>query len=161
MTELPPSAGAPPDLPPADVASLFRTHRRPMTQLAYVLTSDASAADEIVQDAFVQLHARWARIDNPVGYLRTAVVNGCRSHHRHRAVLRRTPQPRPEAALLAADELSDALAKLPYRQRAALALRYFADLPDEEIATALSIRPATVRSLIHRGLGALRQEIVR
>jgi RNA polymerase sigma factor (sigma-70 family) len=56
-------------------------------------------------------------------------------------------------------ELDDALAKLPYRRRAALALRYFCDLPDSEIAVALDVRPATVRSLIHRGLADLRKEI--
>ncbi len=158
MIELPPPLTV---LPPPDVGELFRTHRRPMTQLAYLLTSDSSMADEVVQDAFVKVHTNWGSIKNPVGYLRKAVVNGCHSHHRHRAVVRRSPPPRPEAAALVADEVSDALAKLPYRQRAALALRYFADLPDEEIATALSVRPATVRSLIHRGLGTLRKEIDR
>jgi len=132
-----------------------------MTQLAYLLTSDVAVADEIVQEAFLQVHARWSQLDNPVGYLHTSVVNACRSYHRHRAVMHRTPQPRPEASLLAADELSDALAKLPYRQRAALALRYFCDLPDDEIAIALNARPATVRSLIHRGLATLRKEIER
>ena len=130
-----------------------------MVQLAFLLIGDAAAADEIVQDAFLQVHRRWSRLDNPGAYLRTAVVNACRSHQRHRRVVERKPIHAPESADLGANELGDALNKLPYRQRAALALRYFADLTDDDIATALDVRPATVRSLIHRGLTALRKDI--
>lgn len=132
-----------------------------MTQLAFVLTGNAALADEIVQEAFLQLHRRWGRVDNPVGYLRTIVVNSCRSHLRHRRVVERTPVPPAGVNELGANELTDALATLPERQRTALALRYFADLPDAEIADALGVRTATVRSLIHRGLAALRKEITK
>lgn len=130
-----------------------------MVQLAFLLIGDAAAADEIVQEAFLQVHRRWSRLDNPGAYLRTAVVNACRSHQRHRRVVERKSIHAPESADLGANELGDALNKLPYRQRAALALRYFADLTDDDIATALDVRPATVRSLIHRGLTALRKNI--
>lgn len=54
------------------------------------------------------------------------------------------------------DEISDALAKLSARQQ--LALRYYADLPDAEIASAIGARPSTVRSLIRRALIALQKE---
>ena len=141
------------------VAELFREWRLPMARLAYVLTGDAGRADEIVQDAFLKMHSRWDRIDNPIGYLRTAVVNGCRSHHRHVAVERRRP---PEAAgvtWLEADELSDALATLHLRYRAVLALKYFCDLADDEVAAALHIRPATVRTRQRRALVLLRKEL--
>ena len=103
----------------------------------------------------------WAQIDNSGGYLRTAVVNGCRSYHRHQAVVERTPLSPPVHATLVHRELDDAPAKLPYRRRAALALRYFCDLPDADIALALDVRPATVHSLIHRGLTDLRKEITQ
>ncbi len=132
-----------------------------MARLAYVLTSDASRSDEIVQDAFLKVHANWQRIENPVGYLRTAVVNGCRSHHRHVFVVRRTPAERERVAHLVADELGDSIATLDYSYRAALALRYFCDLTDDEIAAALDIRPATVRTRIRRALMKLRKEIER
>ena len=59
------------------------------------------------------------------------------------------------------DELGDALAKLPFPQRAVLSLRYFCDLTDREIAATLDIRPATVRTRIHRALTQLRKEIER
>lgn len=57
------------------------------------------------------------------------------------------------------DELFDALATLPWRQRAALVLRFHADLADADIASALGCRPSTVRSIIHRALGSLRKEL--
>jgi len=61
--------------------------------------------------------------------------------------------------VLGADELGDALAALPTRQRAAVVLRYYADLPDADIARTLRCRPGTVRSLIHRALADLRKTI--
>lgn len=145
--------------PPSTVAELYQRQRLPMARLAFVLTGSSSFADEIVQEAFLRVHINWASIENPGGYLRTAVVNGCRSYHRHQAVVERTYVAPAAHTTLVHRELDDALAKLPYRRRAALALRYFCDLPDDEIAVALDVRPATVRSLIHRGLADLRKEI--
>lgn len=55
--------------------------------------------------------------------------------------------------------LWDALLRLPYRQRAALVLRYYQDATEADIAAALDVRPATVRSLVHRGLAKLRKEV--
>lgn len=55
--------------------------------------------------------------------------------------------------------LWDALLRLPYRQRAALVLRYYEDATEADIAIALDVRPATVRSLVHRGLEKLRKEV--
>jgi RNA polymerase sigma factor (sigma-70 family) len=145
--------------PSGTVADLYQRQRLPMARLAFVLTGSSSFADEIVQEAFLKVHVNWAHIENPGGYLRTVVVNGCRSYHRHQAVVERTPLSPPVHSTQVHRELDDALAKLPYKRRAALALRYFCDLPDDEIAIALDVRPATVRSLIHRGLADLRKEI--
>jgi len=55
--------------------------------------------------------------------------------------------------------LLDALARLPYRQRAALVLKFYEDRTEADIAELLGCRPATVRSLVHRGLSALRRVI--
>ncbi len=125
--------------PPGTVAELYQLQRLPMARLAFVLTGSSSFANEIVQEAFLKVHVNWAHIENPGGYLRTAVVNGCRSYHRHQAVVERTPLSPPVHARQLHRELDDALAKLPYRRRAALALRYFCDLPDEDIALALDV----------------------
>lgn len=133
-----------------------------MARLAYVLTGDAEASDEIVQDAFLKLHDNWDRVDNPPAYLRTSVVNGCHSHHRHLAVVRRAPVDGGPTAHDAVDrdgELAAAVARLPSPQRAVLALRYFCDLDDVQIAETLGIRRATVRSRAARALERLRKEI--
>ncbi len=148
---------------PRDAAALFRTHRLPMTRLAFILTGRSAIADEIVQEAFLKVHQNWAKLANPIGYLRISVVNGCHSYHRRRVIEERHASPDVITggwpADDARDEMTNALATLPERQRTALALRYYCDLVDGDIATALGARPATVRSLIRRGLAALRKEI--
>ena len=93
---------------PGDVAELFRLCRVPMIRMAYVLTNDPAIAEEIVQDAFLKVHAGWPRLDNPVGYLRRTVVNGCNSFHRRRAIEQRHA-PRVADSSLIPDELGDAL----------------------------------------------------
>ena len=96
-------------------------------------------------------------------YLRQIVVNGCRSHHR-------AGRERDKRAMLYvvdsttdrdAAELADVLAQLPYRQRAAIVLRFYGGLTEEEIAAALRCRPGTVGSLVHRGLRRLREVVER
>ncbi len=141
------------------LAELFRREYAPMVRLATLLVGSDAVAEELVQDAFVAVHRRWSSVDNPGGYLRTSVVNACRSHQR-RAALERRRLPRPdEPAQLGADEVWDALAHLPHKQRAALVLRFYEDATEADIAAALRVRPATVRSLVHRGLAKLRKEI--
>jgi RNA polymerase sigma factor (sigma-70 family) len=127
------------------------------------LTGQPAVGQELAQEAFLRLRDRYTSLDNPVAYLRTTVVNLCRSWQRSsmREAARMAAVARPDVAAPAADDLLDALAHLPFRQRAALVLRFWADWTDEEIAAALDCRPATVRSLAHRGLDALRQEIER
>lgn len=142
------------------LAELYQREYGPMVRLACLLVGSEAVAEELVQDAFVAVHRRWDGLSNPGGYLRTCVVNGCRSHQR-RAALERRRRPRPETSdvRLQADELWDALLRLPYRQRAALVLRYYEDATEADIAIALDVRPATVRSLVHRGLEKLRKEV--
>jgi RNA polymerase sigma-70 factor (sigma-E family) len=155
------------DSPPAvtrwdnALVRLYELHYDGLVRVAYLVSGDASAAEEIVQDAFVKAHRSWDRVREPLPYLRVAVVNGCRSWGRRQTLEReRRPRP-PEPAELQADELWDALATLKPRQRTAIVLRFYADLPDAEIAEILGCRLPTVRSTIHRGLTALRQEIDR
>ena len=135
---------------------------QPMVRLAFLLTSGSPAAEELVQEAFIRVHRRWVSIEHPAAYLRTAVVHGAASHRRRAALERRKGLvPRAEAVEAPVDELRDAVAKLPYRQRAAVVLRYYADLPEVEIAAALGCRVPAVKSLLHRALGQLRQEVER
>jgi RNA polymerase sigma factor (sigma-70 family) len=146
--------------------SVYRDEYDPMVRVAFLLVRNLESAEEIVQDAFVRLHLRWDRVATPGAFLRTCVVNGCRDRLRRRGRLaQRLP-------LLAGDvtgdlargaapagELHDVLARLPLSQRTALVGRFYGGWDDAAIADALGVRPATVRSLVHRGLAALRTEL--
>ena len=146
---------------PAAFSHLYRENFDKMARLAFLLIGSRDDARDVVQDAFVGLHRRFDRVDDPVAYLRRSVVNGCHSHHRRRARRAKRFVMVDESVELGARELLDALGALPLRQRAAIVLRYFHDLPEAEIALVLGCRPGTVGSLLHRGLARLREVIER
>jgi RNA polymerase sigma-70 factor (sigma-E family) len=146
------------DVAAGSCAQLHAEQYGAMVRLAHLLVGSNAVAEELVQDAFLEVHRRWSRIDNPGAYLRTSVVNRCRMHGRRRAVERRyVPDPLRVVTDPELDETWAALARLSPRRRAALVLRFYADMPEAEIAEALGCRPATVRSLVHRGLAQLRE----
>lgn len=140
---------------------LYREQYAPMVRLAVLLVGSTEPAEELVQDAFIRVRRRWSEIEHHSAYLRVVVVNGCRSHHRRRALERRR-LPEPDIAQPGApDEMWDAIAALPFRQRAVVTLRFYEDLPEAEIAAALGCPPGTVASTLHRALARLRQEVPR
>lgn len=144
-----------------ELVRMYERHFDGLVRLAYLVSGEAALAEEVVQDAFVKAHGSWNTVRDPLPYLRTAVVNGCRSWGRRQKLEReRRPRP-PEPIRQQPDELWDALATLKERPRTAIVLRYYADLPDAEIAEILGCRIPTVRSTIHRALAALRKEIQR
>ena len=149
--------------PPRAFVQLYETRFAEMVRMAYFLTGSIETSQDVVQDVFVRLHRKWSTVQTPDAYLRASVVNACRSHHRRRARERVHQQSLRAAgeqlAIFDADELSDVLLTLPHRQRAAVVLRYYHDLPDREIAEALGCRVGTVASLIHRALARLREEL--
>lgn len=153
--------GAPP--PPADARwtgtePVYSAAYRELLRVAYVLTGSGAAAEDVVHDVFCRVGPRIAQLDNPVAYLRVAVVNQCRSIHRRAARAPRLAAPEPvlDGRLV---ELQDALRGLNERRRTAIVLRYLCDLPDDEIADLIGCRVGTVRTLIHRGLAELRAVI--
>jgi RNA polymerase sigma-70 factor (sigma-E family) len=153
------------------VAVLYVAHWAPLVRLATLLTRDASVAEEVVQDAFVALHGRWAGLAEPAaahGYLRTSVVNGARSALRRRGVEERYRQPAPpepmgpEERAVRSDEdatVMAALRTLSRRQQEVLVLRYYADLSEHDIAATLGMTRGAVKSHAHRGLAALRRAL--
>ncbi len=146
---------------PDGLITLYEERRLALVRLAYLLTSDREVAEELVQDAVLALRPQWEGIVDPPAYLRTAVVNRCRSWLRRQRTARAFTPPRAEEVGLGADELWDALATLDERRRTAIVLRFYEDLPDTAIAVVLDCRPATVRTLVHRGLAQLRKEVER
>jgi RNA polymerase sigma-70 factor (sigma-E family) len=141
--------------------ALYRERYAPMVRLAYLLTGSQAVAEELVQDSFVAVHGAWDRASTPSAYLRTTVVNRCRSWGRRRSLEQRRPPAPPEPSMLVADELWDVLQTLPARQRSAIVLRFYEDMPDDEIAEVLGCKVPTVRTAIFRGLEKLRKELER
>jgi RNA polymerase sigma factor (sigma-70 family) len=164
-----PGADDPAPLAPAPAAvdgfeATWQRWRLPMLQLATLLIDARDVAEDVVQDAFLGLHRRWVDVDNPVAYLRTAVVNGCRSVLRRRLLARALPPvsaiPHPDAAsaVLVSEEHREvmaALRRLPRRQQEVLVLKYWQDLSDEQIALTLRLSASTVRATATRARTAL------
>lgn len=154
------AVSGPPDT--AALEALYRERYAATVHLARLLVGDHRQAEEIAQDAFVRVAPRVAAVDNPAAFLRTVTVNLCRDHGRRRRTADRHPLPpagtSPEPALPAdLDEVWQAVQRLPERRRIAVVLRFWADLSTEDIAEVLGARPATVRSLVHRGLASLEE----
>lgn len=129
-----------------------------MVRLAHLVCGSEALGEEVAQDAFLGLQQRWHDVERPEAYLRSAVLNRARTAGR-RAV-RERPGELPERGVdltPETDAIWGVLRRLPERQRAAVVLRFYEDLPDDAIAELLGCRPATVRSLIHRALARLEE----
>ena len=144
-----------------------RQHTPTLFGTAVLLTGDRYLAEELLQDTLARLYPKWAAVmgaDAPVAYVRRSMANRYVS-------MRRSPQTRAESRWELPDgwdgsDLGERvttsrtvwqlLGTLPDKQRAALVLRYFDDLPEAEVADALGCRPASVRSLVSRGIAAMR-----
>ena len=139
---------------------LFEQQRSSMVRLARLLTGSLEVAEELVQEAFVKLQLAPTVVQNPEYYLRTIVANLSRGYLRR---LRLERAFRPDTRIVLAppeiDETWQALCRLPFRQRAVLALRYYEDLSEAEIARVLGCRLGTVKSSHHRALATLRREL--
>jgi RNA polymerase sigma-70 factor (sigma-E family) len=150
--------------------AFVRAHTPALVRTAYLLTGNALAAEELVQDTFVRLYPKWHHVegaDAPLAYVRRAMTNGYVNQQRRASRREFAAAELPEridaydavGRLADRDEIWAGLRDLPERQRAALVLRYFEDLSDEDTAAALGCRIGTVRSLISRGLATLRVQM--
>ena len=156
--------------PDEALLALYGAHYKGLVRLATFLMKDGTA-EEIVQDAFVAMHASWRRLRDPdraEAYLRQAVVNRCRSGMRRRKVAEKyAPKSMPDApsaeygAMVSIERAGvvDRLRALPTRQREVLVLRYYAQLSEAEIAETLGISQGAVKSHASRGMAALRSSL--
>ena len=156
--------------PAADhaVTVLYHRHYAALVREAALLVGDAATAEDVVQDCFIALHRAWWRVrdaGSALFYLRRSVINTSRSVLRRRAVADRHPPlpapplPSAEDSALAVAQLSAvraALRALPARQREVLVLRYYADLPETQIAAVLGISRGSVKVHAARAKDALR-----
>jgi RNA polymerase sigma-70 factor (sigma-E family) len=155
------------------LGELYVRHADGAARLAYLLIGDRFVAEDIVQDAFVRVAGRLVHLRDPNAfdaYLRRTVVNLSRSQLRRRRVERTylkreegtaeaARSARPAYAFEEREVLWEAMARLSGRQRAAIVLRFYEDLPEHEVAEILRCRPGTVKSLVSRGLEALRTQM--
>jgi len=149
--------------------ALYRAQFEPMVRVATALLGDRAAAEDVVQDAFVSVGRKLDGLEgSEVAYLRRAVVNGCRSSVRSGRAAKRQPvavvtgivgadvsaaeRAQHERVLRALDALSE-------RQRQCLVLRYYAGLPDAEVAHAVGISLGSAKTHLRRGLEALRSSL--
>jgi RNA polymerase sigma-70 factor (sigma-E family) len=139
-----------------------------LRRVGYLLTGDWGEAEELAQDAMARTFAAWPRVrgyDRPAAFARKVLLN------RHRSLLRRalvearhllaSRPDEPHQPDFGGDDLVlwQALRRLPARQRAAIVLRYYLDLPEAEVARQLGLPVGTVKSLVHRGLARLRTRL--
>ena len=150
-----PWPGPPAPAEPADadlaLAELYQLHYRPLVRMAALLVPDLATAERIVQDAFAAVHSawpgywHWQDAGAALCLLRRLVVD------RSRAV---PPGRRPGDS-----GLVSAVWALPARQREVLVLRYFADLPENQVAAAAGLSEDAVRSQVALAFSALRAEL--
>jgi RNA polymerase sigma-70 factor (sigma-E family) len=158
------------------VTGLYLTHYRPLVRVAALLVHDLATAEEIVQESFVAVHAAWRRLpdaDHALSYLHRSVVDRSRAALRQHVVVdkiapRLTPDlpanhgPADHDPMVIEVERSafiSALWTLPARQREIVVLRYFADLPETQIASATGISEGAVKAHAARAMSSLRAEL--
>jgi RNA polymerase sigma-70 factor (sigma-E family) len=155
------------------VTEIYHGHYKQLVRLAVLLVHDVQTAEEVVQDAFEAMHLASRRLrdsEKALQYLRQTVVNRSRSVLRHRKVVdMHAPKPGPDEpsaehaalAILERSAVAAALRTLPERQREAIALRYYADFSEADIAQAMGISKGAVKSHTARAMASLKTILTR
>jgi len=137
-----------------------------LRRLAYLLAGDEHRADDLVQQTITTLYVKWQRAraaDYLDGYVRTMLVRTFVDERRlawaRVRLFRETPEPLPfeDGGVEDRQVVRAALARVPRRQQAVLVLRFFYDLPVDEVAGILGCSSGTVKSQTSRGLATLRR----
>jgi RNA polymerase sigma-70 factor (sigma-E family) len=144
--------------------AFFEQHHRQLSGLAYLLSGDASAADDLAADALTEVWRHWDRVcaaGDPAAYARGILANLTRNWLRRQGRAwrglqalglslggERTDTGTDVPAVL---DVRSALSRLPYRRRACVVLRYAFDLSEREVADILGITVGTVKSQTSRG----------
>ena len=147
-----------------DFAEFAAARSAALIRLAYVLTADQHAAEDLLQSALIKAAAHWGRIHtDPESYVRRIMYRQQADWWRHprrrrETVVAQVPEPpqRAEADPEARLALEQALRALPARKRAVLVLRYLEDLPEAQVADLLGCSVGTVRSQAYKALAQLR-----
>jgi RNA polymerase sigma-70 factor (sigma-E family) len=151
------------------LAELYARHLPAAVALATLLTGDRATGEDIAQEGFIRAAGRFEHLRDPSvfpGYLRKTVVNLCRARLRRLRIEREAygrdrgtdaaPSPYDPAER---DEVWRAIQRLPFRQRAAVVLRYYEDLSEEQTAATLRCSARAVNALMSRAMATLRREL--
>jgi RNA polymerase sigma-70 factor (sigma-E family) len=149
----------------ADFDEFVRARTATLLRVAFLLTGDRYAAEDLLQEVLEQVYVRWHRVRGaPEAYARRALANRAANRWRGR---RRRPERgfgdlQPAVAdetdaVMVRDVVLAGLRTLAPRQRAAVVLRFLEDLPVAEVARALGCSEGAVKSHTSRGLARLRQ----
>lgn len=154
---------------PADEAAFrdFVTARSAgLLRTAYLLTGDRGLAEDAVQSMFGRVYLSWSRIrhrEAADAYCRKALVREVSSWRRRRRVshvltaeVPEPPQQAPDEASEASEALRSAMRALSPRQRAVVVLRFYDDVSEADVATALGISRGSVKQHTHRAITSLR-----
>jgi len=144
----------------------FATRRDELVKVAFLISGTKELAEDALHDAYVAISRRLmdgAPIDDMYAYSYTVVANKARRQSRAgRSRIPSESESAPADRSASADSrsvMANALKRLSKRQRAAVVLRYYSAFEYPEIAKVLRCRPATARSLVHRGLAIMRREM--
>jgi DNA-directed RNA polymerase specialized sigma24 family protein len=156
------AAAEPTDPPGFD--AVYADARERVVRTAFLIVGSRAVAEELAQEAFLRLYQRFAEVENPGGFLRTAVVRLCLSWRRRETLEASRYAVLGEPGPTGAPEIDgawEALGALPPERRAALVLRFYEGLDHAEIAALMGCRVSTARTRVHRGLADLRRELER
>jgi RNA polymerase sigma-70 factor (sigma-E family) len=153
-----------------EVTALYQAHALGLVRLAVIMLGDQGCAEDVVQDAFFGLYRRWdnlADTSSALAYVRSSVLNGCRTVLRRRShgaglaapsAAEGPPLESAEAWVLLGEEHREVLAairRLPDRQREALVLRYYLEMTEDQAARAMKVSRGTVKSATSRAVAAV------
>jgi RNA polymerase sigma-70 factor (sigma-E family) len=150
----------------AEFHDFFERHHAELARLAWLLTGDAEAADDLAADALVALWQRWDRMrqaEDPLAYARGVVANmakerirsATRERRRIALFFSRAPHQVQGPDVAAVVDVRAALDRLPFRKRACVVLRHAFDLSEKDTALALGISVGAVKSQTSKGMAEL------
>ncbi len=138
----------------------YRAEHAGQVRRAALMLGSHEEANDVVHEALAAMYLRWELIDHPGSYLNRAVLNGCRATaNRRRADLRVRKRMRVDPETSREETLLDIIERLPFNQRAAIVLRFYAQMTEQDIAITLDVPPGSVGPWINRALSTMRKEL--
>lgn len=151
---------------------LYQRHVAGAVRFAILLTGDPSAAEDLAHEGFIRCAGRFRHLRSPAAfdaYLKRTVVNLARQRFRRQRLEREAARRERDREPVAPDAYSpedrdvvwSAIQRLPFRQRAAIVLRYYEDLSEDQTASVLRCSARAANSLVSRAMTTLRRDLAK